>query len=88
MSKASTLISIGARPVDDLEKDAAAHATRFTKELGVWIKKQMPALMSDTEFAQVSAALMIALSRKIAECAVAFGETHDVPPDQVIATVL
>ncbi len=76
---------IGITPtVDDLEITTGAHTTRLTNELGVWVKTQIPPLLSDKEFAQVSAGLLIAMSRKIAECAVAFGETHRVPPNEVL----
>lgn len=62
-------------PVQDRSEQLAE---AFTAELGSWIRERIPPLMTDAEFAATSSAMMIALNRKLAECAVAFGETHGV----------
>lgn len=60
---------------DQVQDRASELADRFTNELGDWVRERIPVLMGDMEFAATSSALMIALNRKLAECAVAFGET-------------
>lgn len=68
---------------DKFQQRTADLTEQFTNELGAWVRERMPVLMSDSEFASSSAALMIALNRQLAACAVAFGNTHGLKPEVV-----
>lgn len=68
---------------DEVQNRTVALADDLTTELGIWVRSKIPLLMSDMEFAATSAALMIALNRKLAECAVAFGETHGIDDTEI-----
>lgn len=72
----------------DFNAHTAELADNFTNELGSWLRERLPILMSNSEFAATSSALMIALNRKLADAVVAFGETHGVDPAELDLLVI
>lgn len=61
---------------------------QYTAELGTWVRERIPLLLEDKQFAARTAGLMIAMNRKLAECAAAFGETHGLEAEQIHILVL
>lgn len=64
----------------DLVDEYSATLAEFTNGL-------MPTFLDNAEYAARTSALMIALNRELARCAVAFGAAHDVAPEVMIQLV-
>lgn len=73
---------------DQVQDRAVDLADKFTNELGDFVRERIPLIMGNMEFAATSSALMIALNRKLAECAVAFGETHGIDATEIDLLVI
>lgn len=75
----TTIADITARS-SDLVDDYTAQLDLFTNEL-------VPVFLDNAEYAARTSALMIALNRQLARCAVAFGSTHQIDPEEMIRLV-
>lgn len=64
----------------DLVDDYTAKLDAFTNDI-------VPVFLDNAEYAARTSALMIALNRQLARCAVAFGETHRIDPETMIQLV-
>jgi hypothetical protein len=63
-------------------------AVRYTFELGQFVKDRLPLNMPNDEFALASAAMLIALSRRLGDCAAAYAQANLVDPPQVGDTIV
>lgn len=59
----------------------------YTRRLNNYTDGLVPPFLDNAEYAARTSALMIALNRQLARCAVAFGEAHGVSPEQMIELV-
>jgi hypothetical protein len=75
----STIASITARSSDLVEQ--------YTVQLDTFTNEIVPVFLDNAEYAARTSALMIALNRQLARCAVAFGETHQIAPEAMIELV-
>lgn len=64
----------------DLVDEYTATLTEFANGL-------VPPYLDNAEYAARTSALMIALNRQLARCAVAFGEAHQVDPEAMLQLV-
>lgn len=70
--------------------DAAAMMDRsqdltqqYTVDLDAYVNEHVPITLDNAEYAARCSALMIALNRQLARCAVAFGESNNVTPEAI-----
>lgn len=75
----TTISDITARS-SDLVDDYTAQLDAFTNEI-------VPVFLDNAEYAARTSALMIAFNRQLARCAVAFGNTHQIDPEEMIRLV-
>lgn len=60
----------------------------YTRRLDLFTNGLVPPMLDNAEYAARTSALMIALNRQLARCAVAFGQVHQVDPEQMIELVV
>lgn len=59
----------------------------YTERLDAFVNGLVPAMLSDAEYAARTSAVMIALNRQLARCAIAFGDVHGVTPEAMTTLV-
>ena len=59
----------------------------YTRQLDEFVNTLVPPMLSNSEYAARTSALMIALNRELARCAAAFGEVHGVTPEQMTSLI-
>lgn len=60
----------------------------YTDQLTAFVNGLVPPFLDNAEYAARTSALMIALNRQLGRCATAFGNAHDVSPEDMIKLVI
>jgi len=73
--------------VDQIKQRTELLANTYTVELDAFVNEHVPRTLDNKEYAARCGALMIALSRQLARCAVSFGETHEIERGKMVDMV-
>ena len=61
---------------------------QYTADLDGFVNSLVPPFLDNAEYAARTSALMIALNRELARCAVAFGQAHEIELETMIHLVV
>lgn len=78
-TQSGTIESVKERS-SELVEEYSAKLTEFTDSL-------VPSHLMNDEYAARCSALLIALNRQLARCAAAFGEVHQIEPEEIMQLV-
>lgn len=84
MSKESRAVNSAVAAVTARSSDLV---DEYTAQLDTFVNGLVPPFLDNAEYAARTSALMIALNRELARCAVAFGQTHQIAPETMIELV-
>ena len=74
--------------LDTVAERSSDLTAEYTRQLDEFASGLVPPMLSNAEYAARCSALMIALNRELARCAVAFGEAHGITAEQMKALVI
>lgn len=73
--------------IEGITERAEDLAEDYTRDLSEFVDKLVPKTLANAEYAARCSALMIALNRNLARCAAAFGEVHEIKPEEMVQLV-
>jgi 16S rRNA C1402 N4-methylase RsmH len=77
-----------ASAVSEITARSAELVEEYTAKLDAYVDVLIPSLLDNAEYAARTSALMIALNRELARCAVAFGAAHEILPEAIVEVVV
>lgn len=73
--------------IDGIKERSSELAEDYTEKLTAFVDELVPSMLANDEYAARCSALLIALNRQLARCAAAFGEVHQIDPQEIMALV-
>jgi hypothetical protein len=74
--------------IDRIGERAEELKAEYTERLDAFANELVPPMLSNSEYAARSSALLTALNRELARCAASFGEVHGVSEEDMVGLVV